>query len=248
MRMDRCTKRLNEKGRITMNSMPTQLARIAAVACSLAIGGNAMAGLVTVRYSDYFEEDLIVNHNDIFIAGFTPVLTTAPTTPGSYLHNSMRFSFRPSGDRVSALVSGNSLPVFPPEPFNTLALCFDGGVDQLGTTIGPAREWLFPELDLSTGAVQPASLSQLGDSGTMNISIIPDNGFAFVGYATSDLSMFGYMQIQRLSLYEWRLIGYAYNDTGAPVTVENIVPSGGPLALLSAGSMIGVRRRRPVMA
>lgn len=226
-----------------MNRQST-LARIAALGCAIAIGGNAMAGFVTVRYSDHFEEDLIVNNNDIFIAGFTPALTTAPTTPGIYLHNSMRFAFEPSGDRVSALVSGNSLPVFPPEPFSTLALCVDGGVDQLGTTIGAAREWLFPEFDLSTGAVQPASLFQLGDSGTINISIIPDNGFAFVGYATSDLSMFGYMQIQRLSLYEWRLIGYAYDDSGAPVVVQNIVPSGSTLAMLGVGAGVSGRTRR----
>ena len=203
-----------------------------------------MAGLVVYRYADHFEEDLIVNHNDIFIAGFTPVLTTAPTTPGSVLHNSMRFSFRSSGSSVTALVSGNDLPLFPPEPLQSLALCSDGGLNQLGKTIDASRDWALPFLDLESGAVDPATLT----TGVLDIDLIPDNGFGYVGYSTSDLSQFGYMQIQRLSLYEWRLIGYAYDDSGAPVRVENIVPAGGSLALLGASSLVGARRKRPITA
>ncbi|QYK48941.1 MAG: hypothetical protein KF838_03600 [Phycisphaeraceae bacterium] len=97
-----------------------------------------MAGLVVYRYADHFEDDLIVNHNDIFIAGFTPALTTAPTD--TILHNSLRFAFEPSGGNITALISGNDLPLFPPEPFLTLSLCIDGGLNQLGTTMDSSRE------------------------------------------------------------------------------------------------------------
>lgn len=199
-----------------------------------------MAGLVTVRYSDYFEEDLIVNHNDIFIAGFTPVLTTAPTTPGSVLHNSMRFAFEPSGDVVWASISGNALPLYPPNPFQTLALCVDGGLNQLGTIINTSRDWMYPEFDLDNGVVSPAAIG----AGIIDIVSIPDNEYGYVGYATSNLSMFGYMQIQRLSLYEWRLIGYAYDDSGAPITVQNIVPSGSTIVMIGVASGLSGRKRR----
>ncbi|MBX3317167.1 MAG: hypothetical protein KF902_09935 [Phycisphaeraceae bacterium] len=218
------------------------LARIAAIGCTIALGGNAMAGLVVYRYADHFEEDLIVNHNNILIAGFAPGLTIADVDMP--LENSMRFSFRPSGDEVSALVSGNMLPLYPPEPFQTVSLCSDGGLNQLGTTLGGTREWVPPYFDLENGFVSPATMGQFGDSGQINIKLIADGGYGYIGYATSDLSKFGYMQIQRLSLYEWRLIGYAYDDSGSPVTVQNIVPTGGSLAMLGTGAMMAGRKRR----
>lgn len=215
---------------------------ITALGCLIAIGGDAKAGIIVYRYADHFEEDLIVNHDDIFIAGFTPVLTTAPATPGSVLHNSMRFAFRPGGSSgVVSLVSGNDLPLYPPEPFQTLSLVSDGGLNQLGTLIQTSRDWVDPQFDLSTGAVSPAAMG----AGVINIGSIPDDGYGYVGYAVSDLSMFGYMQIQRLSLFEWRLIGYAYDDSGAPISVQNLVPSSGTLMMLGAASGLNSRRRRP---
>lgn len=193
----------------------------------------ARADLITVLAAD----QLIVNHNDVLIAGFTPTLTTAPIdTP---LSNSMRFSFRPSGDEVSAIVSGNDLPPFSTEPFDTLALCYDGGLNQLGTTLSASRGWVEPFFDLETGYVGPAALT----TGVLDIDTIPDGGSGYVGYATSDLSMFGYMQIQRLSLYEWRLIGYRYHDSGAPVIVENLIPAPASLAALSLLALPRKRRR-----
>lgn len=200
-----------------------------------------MAGLVTVRYSDYFEDDLIVNHNDIFIAGFTPVLTVAPTD--TILHNSLRFAFEPSGGNITALISGNDLPLFPPEPFLTLSLCIDGGLNQLGTTMDSSREWATPNFDLDNGVVSPAVLIGFNSSGQIDISAIPDFGYAYIGYATSDLGMFGYMQIQRLSLTQWRLVGYAYEDAGNPIKVIDLVPSAPTLLPLAAGLAVAGRKR-----
>ncbi|MBX3317833.1 MAG: hypothetical protein KF902_13335 [Phycisphaeraceae bacterium] len=224
-----------------MNSTRT-LARIAAIGCTVALGGHAMAGLVVYRYADHFEEDLIVNHNDILIAGFTPELTTASID--TQLFNSMRFAFEPSGGKVTALVSGNILPLYPSEPFQTLALCYDGGLDQLGTTIDAGREWAEPFFDLETGAVAPATLFQYDTSGLIDISSIPDSGYGYVGYATSDLNMFGYIQIQRLSLYEWRLIGYAYDTSGEGILVQNLVPTPGVVSVAGIVLIVGARRRR----
>lgn len=221
--------------------LTTTLARIAAIGCTVALGGHAMAGLVVYRYADHFEEDLIVNHNDILVAGFTPELTTASVD--DLLFNSMRLSFRPSSvGGVLALVSGNMLPLYPSEPFQTVSLCYDGGLDQWGTTIDASREWIEPFFDLGTGFVEPATLT----TSILNIEAVPNNGYGYIGYGTSDLSRFGYMQIQRLSLYEWRLIGYAYDDSGAPVTVQDIVPAGGSLALLGTGAIMAGRKKRPL--
>lgn len=193
----------------------------------------AHADLITVLAAD----ELIVNHNDVLIAGFTPTLTTAPVD--TLLHNSMRFSFRPSGSEVSAMVSGNILPLWAGEPFDTPSLCYDGGLNQLDTMIDAGRGWAEPFFDLETGSCGPATLG----SGDLNIDTIPDGGSGYVGYATSDLTMFGYMQIQRLSLYEWRLVGYRYDDSGAPVLVENLIPAPATLAALSLLTLPRKRRR-----
>ncbi len=210
------------------------------IACTVsvltaAIASSARADLITVLAP----ETLIVNHNDIFIAGFTPTLTTAPTTPGSILHNSMRFSFRDFLGSTSALVSGNALELLPSEPFQTPALCVDGGLDQQGSFIDFSRTWRLPNFDLDNGVVSPASIN----TPILNITTTPDGGSGYIGYATSDLTRFGYMQIQRLSLYEWRLVGYRYDDSGAPVFVENLIPAPGALAILGAATLAPRRRR-----
>ena len=210
-----------------------------AIAALAAVASPARADLITVLASD----TLIVNHNDIFIAGFTPEVVIA--SRDSLLHNALRYAFEPSGGEVSALVSGNDLPLFAPEPFGTLALCLDGGLNQLGTTMDSGRDWRMPEFDLDSGFVDPAAMGQYGTDGTPDIDIttIPDGGSGYVGYATSDLTKFGYMQIQRLSLYEWRLVGYRYDDSGAPVLVENLIPAPTTLAALGLVALAPRRHR-----
>ncbi len=194
----------------------------------------ARADLITVLAAD----QLIVNHNDVLIAGFTPTLTTAPID--EFLHNSMRFSFRPGGSTGTlALVAGNWLPLWPTEPFQTPAICIDGGLDQRGTAIDVDRAWRTPQFELDSGVVTPASMV----GSLVDITINPDGGSGYVGYATSDMTMFGYMQIQRLSLYEWRLVGYRYDDSGAPVLVENLIPTPTTLAALSLLTLPRKRRR-----
>ena len=220
--------------------MRTAATLLISTTLAIAHATPARADLITVLAAD----ELIVNHNDVFIAGFTSVLTTAPTTPGSILYNSMRFAFEPSGGNVTALVSGNDLPIYPPEPFQTIALCVDGGLNQLGATLTASSHWMPPDFDLDGGVVSPAVLVGFNHSGQIDITIIPDGGSGYVGYATSDLTKFGYMQIQRLSLYEWRLVGYRYDDSGAPVLVENLIPAPATLAALTLAAL--ATRRRPI--
>ncbi len=206
---------------------------VSLAAALVAAASPARADLITVLAAD----TLIVNHNDIYIAGFLPTLTTKPTTAGTILYNSVRFAFEPSGGEVSAIASGNALPLYPPEPFQTPALCVDGGLNQEDSVIGVSRSWLLPDFELDSGVVSPAAMS----TSILNIASIPDGGSGYVGYATSDLTMFGYMQIQRLSLYEWRLVGYRYDDSGASVLVENLIPAP---ATLAAFSLLAFPRKR----
>ncbi|QYK49202.1 MAG: hypothetical protein KF838_04955 [Phycisphaeraceae bacterium] len=213
--------------------MRTAATLLISTSLALAHAAPSRADLVTVLATD----TLIVNHNDIFIACFLPTLTTKPTD--EILHNSIRFSFRPVDAGVSAIISGNDLPLFPTGPFETVALCVDGGLIQSGTTMSATRDWAEPSFDVDTGIVDPTALP----TSVTNIHLIPDGGSGYVGYATSDLTKFGYMQIQRLSLYEWRLVGYRYDDSGAPVLVENLIPAPATLAALALLALPRTRRR-----
>ncbi len=201
-----------------------------------------MAGIVTVVLSD----ELIVTNNDVAIACFEPVLTTVAFPSGPLLKNSLRFSFRtlPSGT-VSALITGNDLPQFPSSPFHTPAIVADLGLNQVGTQIDANRVWDTPTYDATTGDLMPAFLRQTGDDGEIDIRPIAVGSFGYVGYATSDFSAFGYMQIEKLSLTSWRLVGYSYEDSGNPIVVQNLVPSSATGLGIGIGmAMTGVRKRR----
>ncbi len=213
---------------------------LAALAALSPLTLPARADLITV----VLDHELIVTNNDIVIACFEPELTTQPFPSGSLLTNSLRFSFRslPSGT-VSALIAGNDLPQFPSSPFQTPALVADLGLNQRGTQINASRVWDTPTYDASTGDLMPASLGQRGDDGDFDIRAIPDGGSGYVGYATSDLTRFGYMQIQRLSLTQWRLVGYRYDDAGAPVIVENLIPAPTTLVALGLAALTPRRHR-----
>lgn len=208
---------------------------------ALAHAAPARADLITVT----LDHQLIVTNNDIVIACFEPALTTQPYPSGLLLTNSLKLGFvlTPFSGTVEATVSGNGLPPLPPEPFQTPSLLVDGGLNQLGTLVKRTRIWDMPSYSSSTGELSPASIGQTGDDGEIDIRAIPDGGSGYVGYATSDLTKFGYMQIQRLSLLEWRLVGYRYDDAGAPVLVESLIPAPGTLAAFSLFALPRSRRR-----
>ena len=199
----------------------------------------ARADLITV----VLDHELIVTNNDVRIACFETELTTSPF-PGPSLRNSLRFAFTvyPSGTVESNIV-GNTLPPFSSTPFETPALLADLGLNQLDSWVESSRIWSLPTYDPRTGDVAEASIGQIGNDGEIDIRAIPNGGSGYVGYATSDLTKFGYMQIQRLSLLEWRLVGYRYDDAGAPVLVENLIPAPATLAALGLVALPRPRRR-----
>ena len=92
----------------------------------------------------------------------------------------------------------------------------------------------------------PSARGAEGDAGPLrppdHASDDPGNSTAHIGLADADVTMFGSMQIGRVNLLDWKLVGYAYDPTGAPILVGNLVPAPGALALLGLAA-IGARRR-----
>lgn len=68
---------------------------------------------------------------------------------------------------------------------------------------------------------------------------------AYIGYASSDASIFGYMQIVRVTDIDWRLVGYAFDPSGAAIDVKNlVVPNGSTLLALGLGATAAGLRKR----
>ncbi len=221
--------------------MRTAATLLISTSIALAHAAPARADLITV----VLDHELIVTNNDVRIACFEPELTTAPyPSGGTSLRNSLRFGFtmRPSGTVVSGIV-GNTLPPFSSTPFETPALLADLGLNQLDSWVDSSRIWSLPTYDPRTGDLAEASIGQIGNDGEIDIRAIPDGGSGYVGYATSDLTKFGYMQIERISLTQWRLVGYRYDDAGAPVLVENLIPAPATLVALGLAALTPRRHR-----
>lgn len=66
---------------------------------------------------------------------------------------------------------------------------------------------------------------------------------AYIGYASSNITSFGYMQIERVTDIDWKLIGYAFDPSGAPILVENLIPAPASLAALLLLAACPRRRR-----
>mgnify|MGYP001276652794 CR=1 FL=1 len=215
----------------------------AALFAALTIGGNAMSDVVTVLDP----EQRIITNNDwqvgIFESKFTIKSYFSGMPPDMQLDNSLRLSFR-EGPPFNCAIIGNSLPTFPPEPFRTPALYSAGGLDLFDTVLDYSNPtlWHEPFYDGDSGTVEPALLFQNSVGGDFSIDAFDEGDFAYIGYSTSDNSVFGYMQIMRgLTRTEWRLVGYAFDPTGAPVVVRPL-PSG-PTALLGLASLALLRNR-----
>ena len=211
-------------------------------------GGTAMSDVHTVLDP----EQRIITRNEFMFDVFNPtelVFTTYVPGggPSTQSENSLRFSFREFAGAPTALIQANILIPFPPTPFASPSLL--GGVDALlqnDTWLDANRIWVDPDYDPESGVVAPASLGQLGDQGDFDLRSFSDGQMAYVGYAKSDKSMFGYVQMQRVTTYDWKLIGYRFDDSGAPLFIEPlVVPGAGSLlAVGAAGLLVGQMRRR----
>lgn len=225
--------------------MQTAMRIGAALLAGLAIGGNAMSDVITVL--DPLQR--IITNNDWQIGIFEGEFTIRPYFDGMPAHlqleNSLRLGF--SELPLQCSIVANDLPLFPPEPFQTPSLYGTGGLAIENWIIDYSAPpfWVDPAYDGDNGAVDPAVIFQGTAGGDFNVDAFEEGESAFIAYSTSNHSMFGYMQLQRgSSRTEWHLIGYAFDPTGAPITVKPLPV--GPVSLLSLGgaSLAGRRARR----
>lgn len=199
-------------------------------------------------------EQRIITRNEFMFDVFNPTeLVLTPYVPGggplSQSQNSLRLSFRDLGGSPNGVIQANLLIPFPPTPFASPSLL--GGVDALlqnGTWLDATRLWVDPDYDPESGVIEPASLVQVGSQGDFDLLSFNGNQMAYIGYAASNKSTFGYVQIQRVTTYDWKLIGYRYDDSGAPLFIEPLVVPGSTsfLAIGTAGLYAGRQRRTEV--
>lgn len=227
--------------------MRNAIKRILALVALMLIGGTAMSDVHTVLDP----EQRIITNNDLVFDLFNPteLVVTAFTPPGGIgqeRENTMRLGFRELGGAPSGLITGNQLPFFPPTPFATPSFLGVGNpLLQEGTWLDETRQWLDPVYEIDSGIVEPASYGQSGSQGDFDLVAFEDGDVVLIGYAKSDKTMFGYVQIERVSTYQWKLNGYRFDDSGAPLLMERFaVPGSGSLLALGAAGLIRPKRGR----
>lgn len=221
-----------------------------AAASTLLLGGHAMASPIVVL-NDGEHQNLIISRGQHRIHIFQDTLEIDPwPTPGGDARNSLILNFQFTfGDPslIDGTIAGNMLPSFPPLPLQSPSIYLPGGLHLENM-----------ELGLSTnGYVQPAYDPELGDTlpafvfhGTepysdFNLESFENGDMAYIGFADSGLTRFGYMQIERVNVLDWKLIGYAYEPTGAPIEVERLfIPIPPTLLAFGALGVLGRGQRR----
>ncbi|MBX3361583.1 MAG: hypothetical protein KF705_09130 [Phycisphaeraceae bacterium] len=227
--------------------MRNAIKRILALVALMLTGGTAMSDVHTVLDP----EQRIITNNDLVFDLFNPteLVVTAFTPPGGIgqeRENTMRLSFRELGGAPIGLITGNLLPLFPPTPFATPSLLGVGNpLLQEGTWLDVSRQWLDPVYEIDSGIVEPASYGQSGSQGDFDLLTFEDGDVVLIGYAKSDKSMFGYVQIgtgidvsmetERLPVRRFRCSA-SWSDSLCP-------GSGSLLALGAAGLLVPSRRR-----
>ncbi len=235
-----------------MNPRTTRTLALAA-ASTLLLGGHATASPIVVL-NDGAQENLIISRGEYRIRIFQDSLDIVLTpTPGDEPPNSIFVNFQMLGtipDKVIGAIGGNWVPPFPPLPLQTPSIYVPGGLRLEGMTLGVSTDdYVQPSYDPEFGDTRPAyilhgSPRESGDFDIESFSDDPNNKTAFIGFADSEVSMFGYMQIERVNLLDWKLIGYAYDPTGAPIEVERLViPGSSAFGLLAAPLLTRPKRR-----
>lgn len=191
--------------------------------------------------------DTIISRGDLRIHLFANEVTIDPApTPGGDAFYSINFNFQflfGNPEDVVGAISSNELPVDPDFPLQSACILVGGGLRIEGEVVDASRDFVRPRFDPDNGTVVPAFITN-GDhpSSDFNLESFANGDMAYVGYATSDLTVFGYMQIERQSVLEWKLIGYAFDPSGAPLTVERLAVPPSPSALILGA--IGLARPR----
>ncbi|MBX3317831.1 MAG: hypothetical protein KF902_13325 [Phycisphaeraceae bacterium] len=223
------------------------LARAAALVSALLLAGEAAASPIVVL-NDGPDRDTIISRGDYYIHLFATEATIDPRVSGQYpAPNTLQISFGYSFGQVRGTISGNALPDWPVLPVQTPALLVPGRLMIDGWVLDDTLSFMQPDYDPTSGGTNVAQLIH----GTSPTSAFDLNDFdtvgdmAYIGYATSDLSMFGYMQIKRVTEVDWTLVGYAFDTSGEGILVQNLVPAPGALTLALLAALPRRRGRTP---
>jgi hypothetical protein len=228
----------------------TLAAAFAALLVTLILGGHAMAAPIVVL-NDGEHQDLIISRGQHRIHIFQDTLEIDPwPTPGGDAPYSLILNFQftfGDPDLVSGVIAGNMLPLFPARPLQTPAIAATGGLRLENETIDATRSYVLPSYEPFSGETLPAFIGH-GTSpfSAFDLTSFESGEMAYIGLANSSLSMFGYMQIERVNVLDWKLIGYAYDPTGAPVVVERLVVPVPPSLFALGGAAAAIAMRRKV--
>lgn len=225
------------------HSMTRTLA--AAAASTLLLGGHAMASPIVVL-NDGPDRDTIISRGDHYIHLFATEATIDPRVAGQYpAANTMRISFGYSFGEVRGTISGNALPDWPVLPVQTPALLAEGGLKIKDQFIDASWAFNEPQYDPTSGGTNVASITH-GTGSNFDLTEFTTAGqMAYIGYASSDFSIFGYMQIERVTEVDWKLIGYAFDTSGDGILVQELfIPDPPALGLLAAPLLTRPKRRK----
>lgn len=229
---------------------------VLAMAATCLTTENAMAAPTTWVYTSIGDRPIISN-NDVYVPLFVPgEPALAPFLPGlGYDQYGIRMSVTVPGPLVASIL-GNSYTSHVTTIRSPALYVPDGlRLAQEAVTLNGDNpsDWAGP-IRTSTGQVVPAFIEQGGPVGDFDLSIFAYNtvseggDYAYIGFADATLTRFGYLQIERASatdITQWRLVGFAYEEAGVPIEVEDltVIPPA-PSALLLAAGMAVVSRRR----
>lgn len=197
-----------------------------------------------VVLNDGDHKDTIISHGNYYIQCLQPELSLVPYGDSVVTSYGIYVSFSYFSDILFGGISGNSLPQFPGMPLQTPALYGREGLRLEGLNLGPTSSgFMRPGYDPVLGDVLPAFFTHgTFPDADFNLESFEDGDMAYIGYASSDFALFGYMQIQRVNVTDWKLIGYAYDSDSIAVVP---LPTPPATALLGLGlAAAGYRSRR----
>ncbi|MBX3317867.1 MAG: hypothetical protein KF902_13505 [Phycisphaeraceae bacterium] len=217
-----------------------------AAASTLLLGGHAMASPIVVL-NDGADKDTIISRGDYYIHLFATEVTIDPNISGeSPATNTLRVSFGYTLGVLRGTISGNSLSDWPPLPVQTPSLLAQGGLKIKDQFIDASWGFAEPQYDPTSGGTNIAQLSHgTSLSSDFNLNDFTNVGdMAYIGYASSDFSIFGYMQIERVTEVDWKLVGYAFDTSGDGILVQELfIPSPSAVGLLVAPLAMRPKRR-----
>lgn len=206
-----------------------------------------MADITRVIIADEGARPIVTNA-DTWIGLFRPSLYTSDVAT-SEPEYAVYLGFLQAGGDHSGVVQANDL-FMPAFPLQTVSLLATGDFELLGETIDASGIWHQPIFDDVSGTITPASLNQYNEFGDFQFQDSVDGDMRYIGYADADVARFGYIQIQRESLTQWKLIGHAYAGAGESLLVEDLteyIPA--PSTSVAIGILlVGHRSRRERIA